>query len=244
MRKPAHALLLAAPAKVETPERKGFFGLIPPARLHEAIPQTSADAPRAGFLLAALAKTLKAPGAPLLWVREAEVGGEGGELYAPGFAQLGLSLADLILVRARKRADALWAAEQGLKREGALTLLELGARGRDIDLTATRRLALAAESNGATALMMRGDLAGASAPSAAWTRWSIARAPARCAHANEIGPLSMTASLIRDRGGAHHARFFLEWSEDEHALRAEALGGDLAEAFAGGPARAPRLRRA
>jgi protein ImuA len=229
-------LTILSPAEASPPLSFGqvsdstkLFPFPSPGCLHEAIPLESGDETKASAFLAGIARAISPPGGMLLWVAEEAFGAEHGELYSPGLASFGFDPGDVILVRARRRVDALWAAEQGLKRRGTIVLLELGARGKALDLTVTRRLALAARSKGSTALLVRGDLTGMPrTPSAAWTRWQIARTNARQSHAGELSALAMTALLARHRERPAGQRFFLEWMCDEHAFHIEALGSDLA----------------
>jgi len=225
-----------SPAETSSPLSYGqatdsanLFPFPSPHHLHEAIPASPGDEPKASAFLAGIARQLSSSGGVILWVCEAAFGSEHGELYTPGLASFGLDPSNVILVRAGTRKEALWAAEQGLKRQGTTVLLELGARGKPLDLTLTRRLALAAKSDQSTALLVRSDLTHAPrTPSAAWTRWQIARAPARNLHAGELSALAMTATLSRHREQPAGQRFFLEWMCDECAFYIEALDGDLA----------------
>ncbi|MFZ1988727.1 MAG: hypothetical protein WAW96_03050 [Alphaproteobacteria bacterium] len=220
----------------QPPESAKLFPFPQPGHLHEAIPASPGDEAKAAAFLAGIARQLSPPGGVLLWIEEEGFSTEHGELYAPGLPGFGFNPADVILVRARKRMDALWAAEQGLKRQGTIVLVELGGRGKALDLTLTRRLALAAKAEGSTALLVRGDLASMPRlPSAAWTRWQIARAPARNPHAGELSALALTAMLARHRKRPAGQRFFMEWISDERAFHIEALGGDLAAPAANGP---------
>jgi protein ImuA len=200
-------------------------------RLHEALPARGGEAAALAFLLAAA----PAGAGALVWVQEAQAARESGALYAPGLVSLGRDPADLILVVARKRMDALWAAEEGLKRSQARVLLELAPGGRPLDLTATRRLALAAETHTATALVLRADIGAAEpVPSAAWTRWRIAPAASAAAHRDEVGAPAFAATLFRCRAGRRAQAFRMEL--DHGALHAgahetrETLDGALASA--------------
>jgi len=223
-----------SPADASRPDETGqhpdsakLFPYPEPGHLHEAIPVSPGDEVKATAFLVGIVRKLSPSGGVILWIEEG--GFEHGELYTPGLASFGIDPASVILVQARKRLDALWAAEQGLKRQGTVVLLELGARGKTLDLTLTRRLALAAKAEGSTALLVRGDLVHAPrTPSAAWTRWQIARAPACNPHVGELSALAMTATLTRHREHAAGQRFFMEWISDERAFHIEALGGDLA----------------
>ncbi|MEQ8603618.1 MAG: hypothetical protein RIB45_09875 [Marivibrio sp.] len=148
-----------------------------------------------GFALRILARCK----GPVMWVHPAR---SRWALYGPGLARLGGALAGrLVVVRARSRDEGLWAAEEGL-RSGALDGLALEPDG-PIDLTASRRLQLAAEAGGALGLLLTGAQGGAAgaavAPSAVASRWRIEPAPADIS-----GPATTPrwrATLIRRRGG-------------------------------------------
>jgi protein ImuA len=214
-------------AAIAIPRPTALGGLIEPGRLHEAIPARPGAEPAALGFLAGL--TGRWTEKSLLWVREQTAAAETGELYAPGLASLGLDLRTLLLVNTRKRAEAFWAAEQGLKLERMIVLIELGTREKPADLTATRRLSLACEKSGATALMMRADLIGApTTPSSAWTRWGVEAAPSASAVFDEVGAPTLSAILLRYRAGPAGARFTLDWKDHALVASAETLGGDLA----------------
>jgi protein ImuA len=128
-----------------------------------------------------------------------------GDLYAPGLAASGLLPARLILARGRTDADLLWAMEEGL-RSGALAAVvgEIGL----LPATAGRRLQLACEAGGVTAIALRRWRNGAAAehqrgaPSVAVTRWRIAAAPSEAAGgAPGIGAPLWHVELLRCRGG-------------------------------------------
>ena len=76
------------------------------------------------------------------------------DAWPPGLARFGLSPADLVLVQAPRRQDALWAMEESLRCPGVAGAL-LAIEG--LDLTAARRLQLAAEAGGAIGLLLRPD---------------------------------------------------------------------------------------
>lgn len=213
-----------------------------PGRLHEAVPVLGSETAGLAFLIGA-----SAPSGLLVWVREGTAAAEHGEAYAAGFAAFGIAPAQVLVVCASKRLEALWAAEEGLKRPSVRVLLELGARGKPLDLTASRRLSLAAEASGASALVLRGDAGRAAPPSSAWTRWQVSSAPSLGAHRDEIGAPVIAARLTRHRGGVRPQDFILEWSG--HGFRAlesnhEEVGGGLAPAFVDGSDRTPEEHRA
>ncbi|CAO3407803.1 ImuA family protein [Azospirillum largimobile] len=139
----------------------------------------TAEDPGAGTGFAAtLLGRLATPKAPALWILR------GRDLYAPGLAAYGLTPDRLVAVRAVRAVDALWAMEEALRCSALSAVLgEL----EGLDLTASRRLQLAAESSGVTGFLL--DL-GAGVPgrrnahrpeglSAAVTRWRLDAAPSR-----------------------------------------------------------------
>jgi protein ImuA len=191
--------------------------------LHEIEPAASgAEAAALGFTLG-LAASWAGP-AGVFWVGEPGAFSEIGAPYPPGLAAFGLDLSRLIVVRAGKREDALWAGEQALAAPGAVVICALGARGKPLDLKATRRLLLFAERTHARCLLLRPH----ADASAAWTRWRVGPAPS-VAEGREIGAPAFELELVRARSGSAGARFIVDWNGDEFAER------DLARDFSAAP---------
>ena len=108
--------------------------------------------PTAGF--AALLALRAAAGKPIAWVRQDYADVEAGALHAPGLAELGLDPDRLILVRARNAADVLRAGAEAVRCPAlGAVLMEPWGEPRVLDLTATRRLSLAAAGSGVTLLL-------------------------------------------------------------------------------------------
>ena len=81
----------------------------------------------------------------VLWIATDYAVGEGGGPYGPGLDLFGLASARLLVLRVPKPVDVLWAMEEALRcRALACVIAELTGDGAVADLTATRRLALAA----------------------------------------------------------------------------------------------------
>ncbi len=148
--------------------------------LHEVVAATPGDAGAASGFALALAVRLASEGrAPVIWVLEDEARAEGGSPYPPGLAEHGMDPDRLIVVGTANGADSLWAMEE------ALTCRAVGAvvadlwRTRAYDLTASRRLVLAARANGTTGLLVPAGAAGTASTfaSAAHTRFEVAAAP-------------------------------------------------------------------
>jgi protein ImuA len=94
---------------------------------------------------------------------------DAGALYGPALLQFGIDPARMILVRPRRDTDALWAMEEGLR---CGRIAAVVGEITDMSLTASRRLQLAAEETGVTALMLR-PKTDRPTPSAAVTRWRL-----------------------------------------------------------------------
>ncbi len=144
-----------------------------PDGLHEAAGAGEGDGPAAAaFLAALLARLRRHDGRRAVLVCERR-GAEGGRLYGPGWRDLGLDPAELLLLSARRDRDVAWALEEGL-RSAALAAVLGEVEG--LDFTASRRLSLAARESRTPALLLRRD--GLAPPSAAETRWRVAALPA------------------------------------------------------------------
>jgi protein ImuA len=98
-------------------------------------------------------------------------------VWPPGLQALGLDASRLILARYRKPQEGLWSMEEAL-RCAAIggVVLQLD----QLDLTAWRRLQLAAEAGSSLGLLLRGAAAG-QGPSTATTRWRAASLPQQTA---------------------------------------------------------------
>ena len=122
------------------------------------------------------------------------------DLFAPGLALAGLTPGRLIYAECGRDEDVLAVMEEGLRHGGLGAVV--GEIGR-VTMAATRRLQLAAEEGGATALMLKRwrktDPLGL--PSAAVTRWRIACAPSGKLPAAGVGRPRWQVELARQRGG-------------------------------------------
>jgi protein ImuA len=128
------------------------------------------------------------------------------DLYGPGLAAHGLDPERLVLVRASRDAEILWAMEEGLRAPGIAAVVgEIGT----LAAVASRRLQLAAERSGITAFLLRRWHEGGQAareralPNAAATRWRIAALPSQPLQGEPgIGLPRWRIELLRCRGGA------------------------------------------
>ncbi len=216
------------------------WGGLPRARAHEIVAAGpddgagrgvgdaggAATAAAEGFCAALLARLVAGRG-PALWCL-ARAG-----LHGPGLGAFGLDPDRLIVARTRRPADVLWAMEEGL-RSGRLGAV-LG-EAHEIDLTAGRRLQLAARAGAATCLVLR-PLAAEPAPGA--TRWRVAAAASiREDGLPGLGAPRWRVDLVRCRGGSPR-RWLLEWNHEARHLVVAAVLADRAP-----PAEVPRRRNA
>ena len=127
------------------------------------------------------------------------------DLYGPGLAAHGLDPARLVLVRAPRNAEILWAMEEGLRAPSIAAVVgEVGS----LAAVASRRLQLAAERSGITAFLLRRWRDGGQAarerslPNAAVTRWRIAALPSqRLPGEPGVGRPRWRVELLHCRGG-------------------------------------------
>lgn len=206
-------------------------------RMHEVYAADPEDAGGAAGFAALLGIGL-AEGAgrsrPLVWIREGRARQGGGVLQGAGLAELGGVPQDCLLVEAQD-GKALLRASLDAVRCGGLGAVIAHVQGalRELDLTATRRLALAARQSGVTLVLLRIDAQ--PVPSAAETRWSVTSAPSRALAANAPGAPTFDIELLRQRSGRSGLRWRLEWDRDRRLFRDTAISGAVVSV----PARRP-----
>lgn len=219
------------------------------ARLHEIFAFEADDAGCATGFTAALALRL---GGTLVWLREGEAERRGGQLHAPGLVEIGLSPAQVILGTLPDALAVLRAAADVTRcGDVGVAVVELWRDPRAFDLTASRRLALAAEASGVTVIALR--IAATPAPSAAQTRWQVVAAPSLPMEANAPGYPAWAIELLRQRGRPAGGAWRVEWNREQACLAealpvggagtggAAALSGAVLPLSAGRPARAAAL---
>src|SRR6266702_2615907 len=200
------------------------------AAVHEVFSEGHQSAAATGFI-AGLAGRV-APRRPLVWVRQDFSEIELGALSMSGWAELGLDPRCVVSVRAADVDTALRTAADALACDAlGVVVLELWGEVRQLDLTASRKLTLAAQASGVTGLLLR--VAAEPSPSTAETRWIV-----RAAHSPPSAPsmpaapslpaASLTpaaawsawgapvfdAQLVRNRHGPV-GQWIMEWKCDE-----------------------------
>jgi protein ImuA len=179
------------------------------AAVHEVFSAGHQSAAATGFT-AGLAGRL-APRRPLVWVRQDFSEIELGALSMSGWAEFGLDPRCVVSVRAADVDTALRTAADALACDAVgVVVLELWGEVRQLDLTASRKLTLAAQASGVTGLLLR--VAAQPKPSTAETKWIV-----RAGHsppASSWGAPVFDAELVRHRHGPL-GRWIMEWKCDE-----------------------------
>jgi protein ImuA len=193
------------------------WGGLPRGALHEVA--GAGDGGAEGFCAALAARLIDGRG-PVLWCLAR------GDLHGPGLGVFGLDPDRLIVARTRGPRDVLWAMEEGLR--SGLPGAVLG-EPRVLDLTAGRRLQLAARAGGVACLVLHADAA-PNGTSVALTRWRVAAAPSRPPDGLPgLGAARWRVALERCRGGVPR-EWLLEWNDEARHLVVVPL---LAERTAG-----------
>ncbi|WP_244313653.1 ImuA family protein [Stappia sediminis] len=211
--------------------------------LHEVTAaETRAAGALSGFAAGLLSLLSREREGDLLWVADPQVMREAGMPFAAGFAEFGLDPARVLLVTPRRIEDALWALEEGARSRAIFAVAgELHGAPKALDLTATRRLSLKAQSSGTTVFLLRH--AGLEEPTAATTRLHVSPRPRpRVAGVGRVRLVSRPGwhlRLEKNRDG-RPGEVELEW---DHARRSfvtpadiEPLVSDTPDRPAGAPA--------
>ena len=192
--------------------------------LHEFYSSRVADVAAATGLGLVLA-TKAAAQAKIIWVRQDHARLETGAPSAAGLASLGLDHKRFILVEVRDMLQALRAALDGARCAGASSLvLDVWGEHRVFDLTASRRLFLAAQKSGVTIFVLRASAKPAA--SSAETRWQVKAAPSNAWTANAPGFPRFELTLLRSRSfsaSAANASWCVEWNSE---IRSFNLAGE------------------
>ncbi len=180
-----------------------------------------------------------AGGRPILWVLTDAAVRDAGQVYGPGLMNLGIDPGQIIFFHA---PDEMAALKVGADLLGCIdagaAIIEAGAAKR-LDLTVSRRLALAAEKSGVTCFVTRS--ASSAIASAAHSRWSVAAAPSQPLPGQAPGHPALSVSLVRHRGGIPPFECLLEWNHDQAAFapaftrRSAPLSRDLPATASGRP---------
>ncbi len=166
--------------------------------LTDVFPLGPADPAATGFVSAMISDGV----GPILWVQDFNSRRENGCLYTPGLHGFGVTQ-DILQVTVSAARDVLWAMEEGASC-GSLSAVvgEIHGGPAVLDFTATKRLAMRADTSGVPLYLIRsGDAGGLSA---ARMRWRLGSLPST-AHPHDslaAGALRWDADLYRARNTA------------------------------------------
>jgi protein ImuA len=216
--------------------------------LHELAPMAPIHLAAASGFAAAVAARASGGRRQILWVATDYASAESGGPYGPGLDLFGLTSARLLVLRVAKPVDVLWTMEEALRcRALACVIAELTGEGEAADLTATRRLVLAAregvsaQTSGVGLLIRHKTTV---MPSAAATRWEIASALSRPdAYGERTGGLGRACfelSLRKNRRGPS-GHWIVEWDHHERIFK-QAVPIAVAAAIVDRSDRAPFVR--
>jgi protein ImuA len=182
------------------------------AAVHEVFAEGRQSAAATGFIAGLAGRA--ALRRPLVWVRQDFSEIESGVLSMSGLAELGLDPRRVVTVRAADAETALRTTADALACDAlGAVVLEVWGQARQLDLVASRKLTLASQTSGVTALMLR--VAAEPSPSTAETRWIVRAAHSPPASAGSAwGAPVFDAQLVRNRHGPV-GRWIMEWKCDE-----------------------------
>lgn len=163
---------------------------------------------------------------PFLWLRTEAAQKRMGRLHATGLGELGIDPATLLLALVPDEAALLHAGAEATRCAGlGALLIECWGPMRGLDLTASRRLMLAAEASGVTVLLLR--IGAEPQPGAADTRWRVAAAPSTALAADAPGAPMFDLELLRRRAGPPAGPWRVEWDRDRSCFREPIPGPPL-----------------
>ena len=156
-----------------------------------------------GVVLALCVRLLAQSSGPLLWVQLREA--ERLHVHAPGFAAFGLDPGRLIKITPKSEKDLLWVVEEALSCSSVCAVAGILWTEKLYDFTASRRLALRAQTSGVPALMVRPHRS--QGLTAAASRWRVASLPSlsqKLARTSRlpVGLPHWKVELLRCRGAA------------------------------------------
>ncbi len=203
--------------------------------LHEVYAASADDGSAAAAFAMMLVMRACPGGRPVIWVREGRCSGQGGRLHAAGLAELGFNAEDLILIEAHDTLAVLSAGADIVKcgQVGAV-VIEPWGKAPLFDLTASRRLSMAAAASGVLTLALRVNAEPIA--SAAQTRWRIAAAASSPMAAGAPGHPAFDIALLRHRGGIAGFEARLEWNRDTRSFAPLSGGVPAVPALGANPA--------
>lgn len=179
------------------------------ATIHELLPKSVQDLGAAAGFAFGLAARAHEQGGHTLYIQHDFTSAETGRPYLPGLRLSGFDTSSLIYLHVPRAEDVLWAMNEALKCRGFSSVIaEFPAHTRILDLTATRRLTLAAQEGLGLGIILRH--AAVIEPNAATTRWFVSSAASRSDQFGGIGAPNFHLDLVKNRFG-NSGQWQVEW---------------------------------
>lgn len=187
-------------------------------QLHEIFAKTAEDNGSATNFAAMVALCGLEQDKGILWLRTIGAMRKGGRFHPAGLVELGGDPGALFMAVAPDDKALLQSASDALRCDAfGVVIVECWGSPSILDLTACRRLTLAAGRSGVTAIMLRLDAR--EQHSTASTRWSVGTATSTPLTANAPGHPTFDLSLLRRRAGPSDKSWLVEWDRDERSFR-------------------------
>ncbi|MBX7483546.1 ImuA family protein [Qipengyuania qiaonensis] len=200
-------------------------------QLHEIFAESAQDNASSAAFAGMLGLLGLQTGKSMLWLRTLAAIRKGGRFNPAGFSELGGDPATLFMGVAGDETVLLRSASEALRSDAfGVVVIECWGTPAILDLTASRRLTLAADRGGVTAILLRLDAR--EQPSTASTRWVVRSAPSVPLEANAPGYPTFDLTLSRRRSGPSGKSWRVEWDRDKASFREPAR-----------PAESPGIRR-
>lgn len=200
-------------------------GGLPWGCVHEFYAAGPEDAPAMIGFAAGLALQKRVDGT-ILWLRSQRIVPQAGVFQANGWSELGGGMGNTLIGVVSDRLMLLRVAVDALRcRALEAVIVDSWGRMPELDLTASRRLSLAAEKSGVPLFLLRIDAA--PVPSAAQTRWQVSAAPSQALPGNAPGRPTFDITLLRQRSGPSGQSWRLEWDRDQRIFREPTLSGPV-----------------
>ena len=172
-----------------------------------------------GFALALARRRQAEDDRPLLWARMGRGNAARALPYGPGLVELGLEPGRIALLLLPDAKALLRAGLDAIRAGAAGTvLIDIAGPCPLLDLTASRRMTLAAAESDTMVLLARSG-AGTPVPSAAHSRWEVAAAPSLALETDAPGAPGFALTLLRQRGGRDGVRGTLAWDREGALFR-------------------------
>ena len=195
-----HLDLRLGPLKYAFPNASFPLGVV-----HEFCYNRIEDATASCGFLATLLSALMKSGGVSLWISPSRI------LFPPALKLFGIDVDKIIFLDLQKEKEVLWAMEEALKCDGLTTVV---AETREINLTASRRLQLAAEQSKVTGFVLH-RFQNSFSITASVTRWRITSLPSALPNDMPgVGYPRWNVELLKVRNGKPGS-WEIEWVGDQ-----------------------------